>query len=177
MLGGVERLAERRPDLRKKLRVQFLGRVSSGNRRLGDAYTAAGRIGDIVSFEGFVPRNQALARMAGADALLQLMTDEPGTSMFVGGKLIEYMAFDRPILAVMPHGEGRNLVDGLPGGRSADVEPGSVADALEAMLDNPPAQGPTDPAGRYDRVNLAGELAKVLDQVAAEWSATSAKKG
>jgi hypothetical protein len=91
--------------------------------------------------------------------------------MFVGGKLIEYMAFDRPILAVMPHGEGRRLVDSLPCGRSADVEPGSVADALEGLLDNPPAPGPTDPTGRYDRVNLARELAALLDQVTAEWKA------
>jgi glycosyltransferase involved in cell wall biosynthesis len=174
LLGGVERLVERRPDLRRRLRVQFVGRASAGNRHLADVYTAPGRMGDVVSFEGFVPRVQALARMAGADALLQLMTDDPGTSMFVGGKLIEYMAFDRPILAVMPPGEGRRLVDGLPGGRTADVEPGSVASALEDLLDHPPAQGPTDPTGRYDRVNLAGELAALLDQVAAEWKT---KKG
>jgi glycosyltransferase involved in cell wall biosynthesis len=170
-LGGIDRLVTRRPDLRAKLRCQFVGRVSSANRRLGEQYTAPGRIGDVVSFEGFVPRRQALARMAGADCLLQLMTDEPGTGMFVGGKLIEYMAFDRPILAVMPPGEGRRLVESLPSGRAADVEPGSVAATVERLLDDPPAPGPTDPTGRYDRVNLAGELAAVLDAVVAERSA------
>jgi glycosyltransferase involved in cell wall biosynthesis len=167
-LGGVEKLLERRPDLRARLRVQFVGRVSADNRRLADAYIAPGRIGDVVSFEGFVPRRVALARMAGADALLQLMTAEPGTEMFVGGKLLEYLAFDKPILAVMPPGEGRRLVDSLPVGRSADVEPDSVAAALEGLLDNPPPAVPTDPAGRYDRVNLARELAGVLDRVVAE---------
>ena len=174
-LGGVEKLLERRPDLRARLRVQFVGRVSADNRRLADAYIAPGRIGDVVSFEGFVPRHVALARMAGADALLQLMTAEPGTEMFVGGKLLEYLAFDRPILAVMPPGEGRRLVDSLPVGRSADVEPDSVADALEGLLDNPPAPGPTDPAGRYDRVNLARELADVLDRVVAEHAARTGR--
>jgi glycosyltransferase involved in cell wall biosynthesis len=174
-LGGVEKLVTRRPDLRGRLRVQFVGRVSAGNRLLADAYTAAGRIGDVVSFEGFVPRPVALARMAGADALLQLMTAEPGTEMFVGGKLLEYLAFDRPILAVMPQGEGRRLVDSLPAGRSADVEAGSVADALEGLLDNPPAPGPTDPEGRYDRVNLARRLAGVLDEVVAEHEARKQK--
>jgi glycosyltransferase involved in cell wall biosynthesis len=148
--------------------VQFVGRASSGNRRLANSYTAPGRLGDVVRFEGFVPRREALARMAGADALLQLMTDEPGTGMFVGGKLIEYMAFDRPILAVMPPGEGRRLVDGLAGGRTADVEPGSVADALERLLDHTPASAPADPTGRFDRVNLAGELARELDKIVAK---------
>lgn len=165
-LGGTERLLGRRPDLRRRLRVQFVGRSSAANRHVADVYSAPDRLGDAVSFEGFVPRREALARMAGADALLQLMTDEPGTAMFVGGKLYEYMAFDRPILAVMPPGEGRRLVESLPAGRVADVEPGSVADALERLLDDPPAPGPTDPAGRYDRVNLARQLAGVLDEVA-----------
>ncbi len=172
-LGGVELLVRRRPELRERLRVQFVGRASAANRHLGDAYTAPDRLGGVVSFEGFVPRREALARMAGADALLQLMTDEPGTGMFVGGKLIEYMAFDRPILAVMPPGEGRRLVESLPMGRVADVEAASVASALERLLDDPPAAGATDPTGRYDRVNLAGELARVLDAVAASAPAQS----
>ena len=169
-LGGVEKLLARRPDLRSRLRIQFVGQVSASNRSAADLYGAPARLGDVISFEGFMPRRQALARMAGADALLQLMTDEPGTGMFVGGKLYEYMAFDRPILAVMPPGEGRSLVESLPPGmgRVADVEPGSVADALERLLDDPPAPTPTDPTGRFDRANLAGELAALLDGVAGE---------
>jgi hypothetical protein len=85
--------------------------------------------------------------------------------MFVGGKLMEYLAFGRPILAVMPPGEGRRLVESVPVGRSADVEPESIAAALERLVDDPPPRGPADPTGRYDRVNLAGELAALLDQV------------
>jgi glycosyltransferase involved in cell wall biosynthesis len=176
-LGGVEKLVARRPDLRARLRVQFVGRVSSRNRHLADLYTAPDRLGDVVSFEGFVPRREALARMAGADALLQLMTDEPGTGLFVGGKLYEYLGFDRPILAVMPPGEGRRVVESLPAGRVADVEPESVAGALERLLDDPPAPGPTDPKGRYDRVNLAGELAGLLDEVQAEHKGRSGGEG
>lgn len=164
-LLGVERLVARRPDLRQRLRVEFVGRANEENRRLAETYTAPHRIGDVVSFEGFVPRREALARMAGADALLQLMPAEPGASMFVGGKLMEYLAFGRPILAVMPPGEGRRLVESVPVGRSADVEPESIAAALERLVDDPPPLGPADPTGRYDRVNLAGELAGLLDQV------------
>jgi glycosyltransferase involved in cell wall biosynthesis len=167
-LLGVERLVARRPDLRRRLRVEFVGRANEENRRLAETYSAPDRIGDVVSFEGFVPRREALARMAGADALLQLMPAEPGASMFVGGKLMEYLAFGRPILAVMPPGEGRRLVDSVPVGRSADAEPESIAAALERLIDDPPSGGSADPTGRYDRVNLAGELAALLDDVVAE---------
>jgi hypothetical protein len=56
----------------------------------------------------------------------------------------------------------------LPTGIVADVEPGSVADALERLLDHTPVHSPADPTGRFDRVNLAGELARELDRVVAK---------
>jgi glycosyltransferase involved in cell wall biosynthesis len=175
-LLGVERLLLRRPEFRDRLRVHFVGRVNEANGRTAAEFGRPERLGDVVSFEGFVPRPVALARIAGADVLLQLMPDIKGTEIFVGGKLLEYLAFDRPILAVMPPGEGRRLVDSLPLGRSADVEPDSVAHALEGLLDDPPAPGPTDPEGRYDRVNLARELAGVLDEVVAEHEARKGRR-
>jgi glycosyltransferase involved in cell wall biosynthesis len=171
VLGGVELMAERRPDLRSRLLLRFLGRANEENKRIAAEYTAPGRIGDVVRFEDFVPRQEALAQMAGADALLQLRSAEPGSEMFVSGKVFEYMTLDRPILAVMPPGDGRRLVDGLPGGRSADVDPASVADALERLLDDPPVPGPSDVEGRYARVNLAAELAAVLDAAVEERAA------
>jgi glycosyltransferase involved in cell wall biosynthesis len=164
-LLGVERLLARRPDMRSRLRVDFLGRVNDANARAAAAFDTPERLGEIVGFEGFVPRRQALGRMMGADALLQLMPDMPGAEIFVGGKLGEYLAFDRPILAVMPKGEGRNLVEGLPTGIVADVTPDSVANALERLLEHTPAAAAADPSGRFDRVNLAGELARELDRV------------
>jgi glycosyltransferase involved in cell wall biosynthesis len=175
-LAGLERLVARRPDIRDRLRVHFLGRVSDANRRVAEEFSAPARLGGVISFETFVPRPEALSRIAGADALLQLMPSTPGAEIFVGGKLLEYLAFDKPILGVMPGGEGRRLIDGLPAGRSADVDPDSVADALEKLVDDPPQPGPNDPSGRYDRLNLAGELANLLDEVAAERTAERAAR-
>jgi len=166
-LLGVERLLARRPDLRQRLKVDFVGRVNDANAKVAAEFDRPERLAGVIGFEGFMPRPMALARMAGADALLQLMPDIAGAEIFVGGKLGEYLAFDRPILAVMPRGEGRQLVEGLPTGIVADVEPASVADALERLLDHTPAPEPADPTGRFDRVNLAGELARELDAVVA----------
>ena len=167
-LLGVERLLARRPDLRQRLKVDFVGRVNDANAKVAAEFDRPERLAGVIGFEGFMPRPMALARMAGADALLQLMPEMAGAEIFVGGKLGEYLAFDRPILAVMPRGEGRALVEGLPTGIVADVEPGSVADALERLLDHTPASAPADPTGRFDRVNLAGELARELDKIVAK---------
>jgi glycosyltransferase involved in cell wall biosynthesis len=162
-LSGLEVLLARRPDLRSRLEMEFVGRVNDANAAVA-ARHAVSLLG-VVSYRGFVPRREALAWMASANALLQLMPAASGTGVFVGGKLLEYLAFERPILAIMPDGDARRLVDGLPGGRTADLDPGAIATALEGLIDHPPAAGAADPAGRFDRSNLAGELARVLDDV------------
>jgi glycosyltransferase involved in cell wall biosynthesis len=162
-LSGVERLVSRRPDIRQRLAVEFVGRVNDANAAVAASH--APRIGDVIRFRGFVPRREALAWMASAQALLQLMPAGAGSGVFVGGKLLEYLAFDRPILAVMPDGEGRRLVDSLPGGRTSTLDAESVADALEALIDDPSPGGSSDPSGRYDRINLTADLARVLDSV------------
>jgi glycosyltransferase involved in cell wall biosynthesis len=172
-LSGLEVLLVRRPDLKARLTVEFVGRINEANVAVAGRH--ADRLRDMVNFRGFVPRREALAWMASADALLQLMPAETGAGVFVGGKLLEYLAFDRPILAVMPDGEGRRIVDGLVGGRSAALDPDNIATALESLVDDPPAAGTADPTGRYDRANLAGELARVLDDVLA--SSRSSARG
>jgi glycosyltransferase involved in cell wall biosynthesis len=164
-LSGLEVLLARRPDLRRRLSVQFVGSVNEANARIGAAHAAS--LGEVVTFFGFRPRREALAMMATADALLRLMPPDPTDGGLVGAKTLEYLAFDRPILAVVPDGDGRRLIEALPGGRTSDVTPASVATALESLIDDPPPTGGADPTGRYDRFNLAGELARLLDQVAA----------
>jgi glycosyltransferase involved in cell wall biosynthesis len=172
-LSGLEVLLARRPDLRARLAVEFVGRINEAN--VAVARRHAGRLRDLVTFRGFVPRRQALAWLASADALLHLMPPDPGASGIIGAKVLEYLAFDRPILAVVPNGDGRRLVEGIPGARTAAVEPQSISIALESLVDDPLVAGRADPAGRYDRANLAGELARVLDEVAAS-SRSSARR-
>jgi len=90
---------------------------------------------------------------------------EPGTACS-WRKLIEYMAFDPPHPGVMPPARAAGWVDGLAGAASPTSSRGASADALERLLDDPPLRVDRS-RGPYDRVNLARELATVLDQVAA----------
>jgi glycosyltransferase involved in cell wall biosynthesis len=164
-LSGVETLLRRRPVARDRLLIEFVGPVNEANAMIAARYAA--RLGDVVRYLGFLRRRDALARMASADALLHLMPPDPRAGGIIGAKVLEYLAFDRPILAVVPEGEGRRLVASLPGGRTSAVDPDSIACALEELLDDPPVAEAADRTGRYDRANLAGELAHVLDTVVA----------
>ena len=83
----------------------------------------------------------------------------------IGGKLFDYLGQGKQILAMLPPGDSRAILEDLGWGVTCDPEPGDVARALEELLTIRPPDRRPDPTGRYDRVVLAGELARSLDAV------------
>jgi len=168
LLDGLELLLARRPELRARLRVEFVGRVNVANQAVAARYTGMHRLGEIVSWAGFLPRREALARMRSADALLQLIADDPGKGAVIGAKTVEYLAFDLPILAIVPRGDARDVLQELDWGVVADPEPEAIAAGLERIVEAPGPGRRADPEGHYDRAAQARQLAALLDQVVAE---------
>ncbi|MBI3746290.1 MAG: glycosyltransferase family 4 protein [Chloroflexi bacterium] len=167
-LDGLELLLTRRPELRTRLRVEFVGRVNVANQQIAARYAGTDRLGGIVSWTGFLPRREAVARMRSADALLQLIADDPGKDAVVGAKTVEYLAFDLPILAVVPRGDARAVLEELDWGVVADPEPEAIATGLERIVETPRPARRADPEGRYDRAAQARRLAEVLAAAVAE---------
>jgi hypothetical protein len=126
----------------------------------------------MLRFSGFMPRAEAMRKAVASDALLQLIADDPRKGEVQGGKLMEYLGYDRQILAVVPEGQARQLLRELDWGIIADPTPQGVAAGLEQLLAAPAPTRRADPEGRYDRVNLAGRLAGYLDEVAGVGAAT-----
>ena len=58
----------------------------------------------------YLPHAQAIEWMRSADALLLLLSDVPGADRVAPAKLFEYLALERPILAVLPDGESAQIV-------------------------------------------------------------------
>jgi glycosyltransferase involved in cell wall biosynthesis len=166
-LDGLELLIGRRPEIRDRLRVEFIGWLNMHNQAVAARYSTPARLGSIVSFRGQVSHREAVARLARADALLQVTADEPNKGQIQSGKLLEYIGLDRPILAVVPPGHARALLAELDWGIVADPSPAGVAEGLERLLAAPAPDRRADVEGRYDRVNLAKRFAAVLDEVVA----------
>ncbi|MGD0248975.1 MAG: hypothetical protein ABSB75_07995, partial [Candidatus Limnocylindrales bacterium] len=164
-LAGLELLAGRRPDVKGRLEIEFVGWLNAHNRAIAASYAHSDTIGSMLRFSGFLPRAEVVKRAADADALLQLVADAPGKGQVQGGKLMEYLGYDRQILAVVPEGQARDVLRELDWGIVADPTPEGVAGGLERLLSEPLPTGRADPEGRYDRVNLAGRLAGLLDDV------------
>lgn len=108
MLDGYLTLASALPGFRRLLasdpqaRVQivYYGRSTD----LVTKAAAEAGLSHIVDCRGFISPEELRARLAAADALL-LPTNAAGLSGVPGGKLYEYLAARRPILAVPGHDE------------------------------------------------------------------------
>jgi glycosyltransferase involved in cell wall biosynthesis len=164
-LDGVEILLARRPELGDRLRVEFIGWFNAENQAIA-AQRLPG-LDPVVRQLGFMPHDEALARVAAADAGLELIADAPGREQVAGTKLYEYIGLDKPILAVVPPGEARRVLELLNWGVVADPTPEGVARGLEELLDQRPLERAADPERRFERRNLTGALAALLDEAQA----------
>jgi glycosyltransferase involved in cell wall biosynthesis len=177
-LDGVDALLARRPGLSEQLEIVFYGAVAEACREITRRLADNGRLSGVVQFRGFVPRRVALEALAEADAALVLLGAGPGMDVFIPGKVFDYLGQSRQILAMIPPGDARDVLEELGWGVIAEPNPADVERAVERLLTLPTPDGPADPDGKYDRVALAGRLATCLrDAAEAAQHARSAGQG
>lgn len=146
---------------REGFRLEFLG-----TNGLGPELQALCReldIEDMVHFQPRVPRRESIRAMAGASALLLL---QPGHTVSVPGKLYEYLALGRPILAIAEEGETATLVRQSGLGVSVTAEPEeAVLDALLSVIRR--AALPTEPPPRhlFDGMARAADIVALLGAI------------
>lgn len=123
-----------------------------------------------VHLRGYLPHRESVALAKSADALFLPMHDLPrGTrARIVPGKAYEYLGAARPILAAVPDGDARDLLEQT--GNAILVRPndldGMVAAVLRLLAGDGPAAAPARAVvAEYDRRALAQRLAATLDRV------------
>jgi glycosyltransferase involved in cell wall biosynthesis len=152
--------------------ARFVGDFRSSDRE----WAAHLDLGDRLELHPYVPRRQSLALQRDSDALLLLIPEAGGRGKGVlSGKVFEYLAAERPILAaVPPDGAAADLIQETSAGVVAppDDVPALVA-ALRALHDawaagtldgTPLSPADRERLGRGARIE---ELAEVLRGLAA----------
>ena len=133
-LEGLDAFLRRRPERRGKVRVVFAGLVGKGN----EALVREMGLGDVVESVGYLPHAKSVALAKSAHALLLPMfsTANPEERVpYASGKVYEYMAARRPILALTQAGDARDIALGSGLGVAApprDVE--AISRAIEDAL-------------------------------------------
>jgi glycosyltransferase involved in cell wall biosynthesis len=155
-LDAVDSLPE---EIRSQIETRFVGRVAESERALMEARKSK------VTLLGFMPQAEALRYMADTDYLLLTMTND----ISVPGKLFEYMAARRPILAIAAAGSevDRLLVETSAGLCAPPDDAGRIRGmlitAFEGWRDRKPLDaGNGEAVRRYERPRLIAEYASLM---------------
>lgn len=144
--------------MRNRFELRFAGRVTDDEKPFLDA--ARTRVVTL----GFLPHGEAIRQMEEADYLLLIMAD-PATQP---GKLFEYLATGKPIVALAPTTGAVPLVLQETGaGRCVDAaDVPAIAALLRDLAAEVDARRPHTPdweaIRRYERPRLAAEFARLL---------------
>lgn len=142
--------------------------IGSTNADFPLAASALGLDG-VVEFLPRMPRQKILNEMASASCLVVL---QPGTTVSVPGKLYEYLAVGRPILALSEEGETSDLVreSGI-GIAVAPQDEAAIEAALRHLVASQQCRVQRPPPRLYDGNVTAGEAVAIIDRVAQARSA------
>ncbi len=132
LMKALNVLAKRRP-LAQELQVHLIGRIVEEERRLADLLNLQG----VVHFGDQLPYLESLRKMAQCDVLLLIdaPTDTPGP--FLPSKLVDYLAFGKPILGLTnAGGASADLLMKLGSPIVPPDDVPAIASALATLLDS-----------------------------------------
>jgi glycosyltransferase involved in cell wall biosynthesis len=164
LLRAVRDLLARDPSLASTLEIVLAGVLSDADREVVDNSA-------VVRTPGYLPHEETIMLLRTADLLFLPMHDlPPGTRAgLVPGKTYEYIAAGPPILAAVPDGDARDLLEEAGNAflcRPSDSD--AMARILEGQLErwrsglSPPKVRP-EVVARFERRRLTRDLAAVFD--------------
>jgi glycosyltransferase involved in cell wall biosynthesis len=169
LLQALEQLVEEDPALRESVELVLAGVTTEVDREVAAGSSVQ------VTFTGYISHAESVAIMRSCDLLFLPMHELPAgrRAGLVPGKTYEYLAAERPILAAVPDGDARELLQAA--GNALICRPSAVdelAAQLRGAIDRwrrgvaPPK--PSRPVlAAYERRELTRQLAAVFDDVAA----------
>lgn len=166
LIEAIERLLAARPELRDRVEAVFAGGFTGGDRE-----ACAGR--SFVHDAGLLSHPETVELMRSADLLFLPMQNLPPGSRagLIPYKTFEYLAARRPILAAVPDGDVRDLLEPLADAtvcRPDDVA--AMTAALGSWIDRGPVHEvrhdfDSAPLVELERSRSVARIADVLDQV------------
>ena len=169
LLKALQRLNRRGHPLVKHVQLRLIGTIDDATRQC----VTESRLQHLVELVDYLPHQESVEQLRTADALfLPLHGLPPGQrSRIVPGKTYEYLAARRPILACLPEGDTRELIERSGNGWCADpCDEAAIADAL-ASLYEAWERGDLDrlqiPSWlrNYERRQLTARLAEAFDEI------------
>ena len=149
----------------EKIRVYFIGNIGLSAQRQVKSLGLA----EIVHTTGYVSHKESVSWLLSADLLLLMIGRKAGSEVVTTGKIYEYMASMKPILAIIPPGIASELIREARAGYVIDPEDiqgirNMIVELFGRWQANALSISPnTEFIAHYDRRLLTGRLAQVFD--------------
>lgn len=165
LMQAVRELLDEDPAMGEKLVLRFVGKVATAealSRQLG--------LEQVTSFSGMVTHREVWDLLRASDVLLFLIGSGELDEKAFAGKLAEYLAIGKPILAAIPEGVAATVIRNAKMGEIVDPEDKDGLKRVMSELYRRWQQGSLgvtpDPEAlaRHDIRRIAGEFAAVLEQ-------------
>lgn len=172
-LKAVHQLIEEGKMSRESIKLKFAGVFDyPGYTENMDCVRELG-LEDVVNVLGHLPHQQALVELKKSDILLLVGDTAPGSGAYIPGKLFEYMAIAKPILALSLSGESTAIIEKYDLGEVVnpasleEIKSGVLAlyDGWKKQVGLDPDKGSRPSTSIYERKTQAEMLAKLLDQM------------
>lgn len=169
-LDAVAALIESEEIPTDRIRLRFIGRFGDEVHDMFRTFPHPG----IIDVEGYMPHADSIRQLFLSDALLLVVDTTGDSAHIVPGKVYEYIGTGRPVLAIAPEeGAIAELIEETGAGFVAhQSNPEGICSALLRLYRHhrQEAEGPErqeDRIARYERRNVTGALAALLDRTVA----------
>jgi glycosyltransferase involved in cell wall biosynthesis len=166
LIEAVERLISVEPELAGVIDIHLAGVLNETDKRIAERSNA-------VRLRGYVTHAESIELMQSADLLFLPMQNLPAgvRATIVPGKTYEYLASGSPILAAVPDGDARDILE--EAGHALLVRPDDIDGMARSIRDrvaswragSPPPRPNRSVVERYEYGRLANRLATVFRTV------------
>ncbi|MCH8147002.1 MAG: glycosyltransferase family 4 protein [Planctomycetes bacterium] len=169
LLHAVRALIDQHPALKNRIALSFAGSFGEKNREL------VRQLGleNVVSIRGYLSHAEAIQLLADSDVLFLPMSTEPNgrRSYNMSGKIFEYAATRKPIIATVPAGDLHDWIQRARVGWCVDpCDVRGIKNLLVGLIDKKEAGTLcTDPdiefIQGFERLELTRQLASLFDSL------------
>jgi hypothetical protein len=164
---AIEQLQASHPQLLSRLELVCVGRKTLEQQRILDRVRQTNCRAE---FPEYCRHQEVAGWLQSADALCLTLADVPGAERVVPAKLFEYLATQKSILAIVPHGEAARITRRLrPDGHFVPRDVEGIANWLTDRLTHRKyvavAGSSRESLEEFSRPYLTGRLADVLHSV------------
>lgn len=166
LLRSISRFLSQNPEKRPQFRLQFQGGLTEAHHKAIQKY----ELSDVTEDLGYLPHDKAVANLLRADALYLTLGQISKIEAVTPGKIFEYIGSGKPVLAFLPEGISKELMEAYGAAFLANLaDEQQQYDALRRLVaaweNKRLPQSEQGYRNQFNRRTIAGQFAALLDKL------------